>query len=247
MGGRGGVATLLLAVTAAASVLGCGSQKASVESEPRPSASAVTASNDAGDRCATLKARASGIESCPPASLAMDRPRVSHDASMSDEEAQKMAQGAVRTQALDSWAVNHGYDRFLQAGLLSYPEPEVVRQSFGADLDQIAAARKEGKVYRLDPPLRLDTVRAVSVPPDGRQQASQLRMVSGATGLVLRLVGPYAEYIGDRQVRAHPADFAASILVYGELRNDPDLGGWIWYWGGYAQCIVPLARRICDA
>jgi hypothetical protein len=247
MGGWGSALGLLLAVATSASALACGGGQAAVKPSPPAPRSAATPAASPTDRCASLKARAPGIEACPPASLAFATPRASHDASLSDEDARRMAQGAARSYAIYNWAVNQGYDGFIKAGLLSYPRPDVVKLSFGEDLVGIEAARRSHTTYRLDPPLRLDAVRAVGLPPEARQDAAKLGAEAGTTALVFRLVGPYGEYLGDRVTQSRPPDYVHPILVYGELRNDPDLQGWIWYWGGYAQCSLPPTRRLCDA
>lgn len=59
--------------------------------------------------------------------------------------------------------------------------------------------------------------------------------------------GPYAARVGDRLVQSAPATYVAATIVFGELRDDPALGGWTWVWGGYVGCDQPWVRSLCRA
>lgn len=226
-----------------AGVLACGSQP---PAHPTPAAT-VTPAARAAIACDRLKARAPGIEGCPPAGLALDRPAVSHDPGIGDADAQHMAEGFARSYAVSNWAINQGYPVFLQSPLLTSRDGQATAVSFGDDLRLMARARQLGVRYRVDPALRLAAVSAFAVPAAVATQARSAELVPGQFALALALRGPYAAYIGDQPVTTFPATYAARIVMFGDLRDDPDFGGWMWTWGGYAGCDQPWVEAMCRA
>jgi len=234
------VAPVAIAVTA----LACGTtQPQSGWVTPTNHAPAVASAGPID--CARLQARAPGIEGCPPANLALDRPSVAHAAGISGADAQHMADGFARSYAIANWAINQGYATFLQSGLLSSRQGQATSSSFGQDLREMYLAQRANGRYRVDPPLRLTAVWAAPVPAAVRAQATSLQLAPGPDALALAFQGPYAAYVGSQVVTSNPANYSVRVLMFGELRNDADLGGWLWSWGGYASCDQQWTEGLC--
>ena len=209
---------------------------------PLPTTAPAAAARVACDR---LKARAPSIEACPPAALPLEHPAVVHGPDVADGVAQQMAEGFARSYAMANWAINAGYPRFLQAGLISSPRARATAISFGEDLAYLAQARQQGVAYRIDLPLRAVRVRPVLLAPEVRTEADTEQFVSGPVALVIDFQGPYAARLGDRVVRSYSASYTVRVLLFGELRNDADLEGGIWSWGGYTGCGQPWVGGTC--
>lgn len=214
---------------------------------PSAVASPTPSRSGPADLCADLRARAPGIEACPPTDLALDRPSVGHDPGIAGAVAEHMAEGLARSWALANWAINHGYGGFLRAGLVASVEAEATAVSFGDDLRFLDDARRSGTRYRIDTALVLSRVVAVPVPQRVADQARRAGLVPGPVGLSLVARGPYAAHLGDRLVQSAPATYVAATFVFGEPRDDPALGGWTWVWGGYVGCDQPWVRSLCRA
>lgn len=195
--------------------------------------------------CAKLKARAPAIEECPPQDLALDRPASAHGPGVADADAERAAEAIARSYAIYNWAVNRADTGFIRAGLISYATGPAVPTSFGEDLQFLEQARQASARYRIDPPLRLVTARTVAVSAGMRDQATRHDLVPGPVALVLTFQGPYRAYIGDRLVRSDPSSQLVKLALFGELKGDPDLGGPVWLWGGYAGCDQPWAQELC--
>jgi hypothetical protein len=233
-----------LSLLLAAGVLACahpGSRASATPgtvSRPVPPSAAAVA-------CDRLQARAPTIEACPPASLPLARPAVAHGQDVTGEAAQQMAEGFARSYAIANWAINGGDTRFLQAGLISSPQARATAISFGEDLAYLARARQKGVTYRVDQPLQAVAVRPATLAPEVRTEATREQFVSGPMALVIDFRGPYSARLGDEVVGSYPAGYAVRVLLFGELRNDLDLGGWIWSWGGYTGCGQPWVGGTC--
>jgi hypothetical protein len=228
-------------------VLACGAQPGPVSAVPAGSATSAAKAAAGTVNCAHLRTRAPDIEGCPPAGLALDQPSLAHAAGVSDVEAQHMGEGFARSYAIANWAINQGYSMILRAGLISSPEGQATASSFGDDLRHIYEAQRAGTRYRIDPPLRLVAIRAVTVEPAVSAQATFSKLTPGPYALVLTLQGPYMAYLGSQVVVSHAAAYSAHVLMFGDLRDDADLGGWIWSWGGYVTCDQPWAASLCRA
>jgi len=175
---RGVVLLGLLAASACAPPPAASGPSSTVRS-PAPSRS------EPADLCADLRARAPGIEACPPTDLALDRPSVGHDPGIADDDARHMAEGLARSWALANWAINQGYGGFLRAGLVASGEAQATAVSFGDDLRYLDDARRAGTRYRIDTPLVLSRVVAVPVPQPVADQARRGGLVPGPVGLSL--------------------------------------------------------------
>jgi len=198
-------------------------------------------------QCSALKARAPAIEACPPPNLSLEHPVVSRDPTVADTDAQHAVEGFARSYAIYNWAINHGYVNFIRSGLISFTTGQAETVSFGTDLDQLDEARREEAVFKIDPPLKLVSARAEPLSPQVAAYARQSGLATGAVGLRLTFQGPYGAYIGNRAVTSHPSSFVVRVVMFGELRNDADLGGWLWVWGGYASCNAPQVADACAA
>jgi hypothetical protein len=97
----------------------------------------------------------------------------------------------------------------------------------------------------VDPPLKLTAARAGPVPAAVSAQAQGLQLAPGPYALALGFQGPYTAYIGSQVVTSHPANYSVRVLMFGELRNDADLGGWVWSWGGYVSCDQQWTEALC--
>jgi hypothetical protein len=240
--GRPRLAMLLAACVIAACGPAAARPSATVSATATPAADAVA-------RCARLATR--DIAPCPPASLPAERIAIvngTHGA-VSDSDARVEGEAYLRVHALYVWAVHQpDGDAFLLSGAIV--PPELGRTNIFRDEAAIFAdARAAGGRARIDP-LTTTRITLVPVPQALRDLAARDGMVTSAYAWVDNQSGPAHAWIetpggGSRDVLRIAVGQPHPILVFGQVRDDADLGS-IWYQGGDLGCLAdPKVRVVC--
>jgi hypothetical protein len=199
--------------------------------------------------CPGLKAR--GVDPCPPDRLPLEQLPVRDQTlgAVPPETVRAWAEGFQRTYTYYLWAEGAGSDNFLLSGVLG---PPAIAEStlYNSEVGFIRRARDLGATLRLEP-LHWTRITLVKVPENIRQAAVRHGYKPSDYGWIAMQVGPAkAEAVmadGSSQVLDSMAPGEASpILVFGELRNDPDLGP-IWYQGGLFGCRGAEMEAVCRA
>jgi hypothetical protein len=241
---RNRLVTLLAACLSAAA---CGSATTSV----KPTAPAPTATTDeaASARCQQLQAR--HVTPCPPANLPMERIAVrngTHGA-LADADVREQATAYLRVHALYTWAVHQdGGDAFLLSGAVVAPETGRTN-IFRAEVKLFADARAAGGRPHIDP-LTTTEITLVAVPQSMRDLAQRDGLTPSPYAWVDNQAGPGRAWIetpdgGSREaVRIGPGQ-PHPILVFGQVRDDAELGS-IWFVGGEYGCLASAqVRAVC--
>jgi hypothetical protein len=160
---------------------------------------------------------------------------------LSDSQARKIGEAGLRFYALYVWAVNANDSGFLESGLIA--DQRARDTLFGSDLDSIARAKGAGQTFHMDP-YRVTEVRVVSLSAALQSLVTAHGGVTSQTAVVLRRLGPETESIGSQIVSQAAAGADRSVIVYGQQKDDPDLGS-IWYAGGDDLCTTPAVRSVC--
>lgn len=239
---------LAMLLAACLSATACGSVGAAVKpSSSPPPASATTAAGAA--RCQELADR--HVTPCPPASLPLERIAI-HNAThgaVSDEDARTQGAAYLRAHALYVWAVRQDAgDAFLMSGAIV--SSETARTNiFRAEIKLFADARAAGGRARIQP-LTTSAITLVSVPRALQDLAVREDLSPSPYAWVDNQEGPGRAWIetpggGSRNEVQIGAGQPHPILVFGQVRNDADLGS-IWYAGGEFGCLASAqVRAVC--
>lgn len=212
---------------------------------PSPAAS-VAAGLEA--RCIDLQARDAG--GCPPASLPAEPIAVRNGTGggLDDATVQAMGRAYLRTHALYDWAVRQpAGDAFLLGGTIA--PAEIARTNvFRTEAKAFAEARSAGGSLQVQP-LTTRAVTLVAVPPALREAADRDGLGAGGYAWVDDQAGPaLVTLVGSgapRVLLRIPPGEPHPILVFGQVREDPDLGV-IWYIGGEYGCLGSAqVRPVC--
>src|SRR5215472_4684780 len=234
---------LILSVTGLLAAAACGVPAAPTRPPPVASASAGL---DA--RCIDLQARGAG--GCPPASLPTEPIAVRNGTggAVDDATVQAMGRAYLRTHALYDWAVRQpAGDAFLLGGAIA--PAEVARTNvFRTEAKAFAEARAAGGSLRVEP-LTTRAITLVEVPPALRDAAGRDGLGAGGYAWVDDQAGPALVTLlgpgGPRELLRIPPGEPHPILVFGQVREDPDLGV-IWYIGGEYGCLGSAqVRPVC--
>ncbi len=242
------IARIRLMVLLSACVAGaaCGAAAA-----PKPSPATTVARQDAvaAARCQQLLARR--VTPCPPANLALEHIAIRNGThgGVADAAVQQQGVAYLRVHALYGWAVRQSSgDAFLLSGAIVPPETGRTN-IFRAEVKLFADARAAGGRARIDP-LTTTMITLVPVPPALQDAAQRDGLQPSAYAWVDNQAGPARAWIetpdggardevriGDGQ--PHP------ILVFGQVKDDAELGP-IWYLGGEYGCLAsPQVRAVC--
>ena len=243
---RNSLATLLAACLGAAA---CGGFGASVKRAPSPSPSPAMSAADAAARCQQLATR--HIAPCPPATLASEHITIRNETHgrVSDADARVQGEAYLRAHALYVWAVHQdGGDAFLLSGALV--DSETARTNiFRSEVRLFADARAAGGRARIDP-LTTTEITLVPVPDALRDLAGRSGLAPSPYAWVDNQMGPARAWIETPdgatrdEVRIGPGQ-PHPILVFGQVRNDAELGS-IWYSGGEYGCLASAqVRAVC--
>jgi hypothetical protein len=242
---RNSIAALLAACIGATA---CGGIGAAVKSTPSPNAAESSAVEDAAVRCQQLAAR--HIQPCPPP-LAQERITIHNGThgQVSDADVRAQGEAYLRAHALYVWAVRQeGGDAFLLSGALV--DPETARTNiFRSELRLFADARTAGARAHVEP-LTTTEITLVAAPEALRDMARRSDLTPSPYAWVDNQTGPARAWIetaegGTRDEVRIPAGQPHPILVFGQVRNDADLGS-IWYSGGEFGCLAnSQVRAVC--
>ena len=234
---------LITLVATSLVVLACGASTPTARSSPGARGSGSTLDT----HCAGLQQR--GVTPCPPAALTLQQLVVrngTHGA-VADEAVRAQGEAYMRAHTLYDWAVRQaGGDGFLMSGALV--PPEVARTNvFRTEIKAFSDARTAGATVRIEP-LRTTEITLVAVPPALQDAArrdglrpSQYAWVDNQAGparVTVQAAGGAARDV----LRIAPGE-PHPILVFGEVRQDADLGS-IWYVGGEFGCLASVQVRV---
>jgi hypothetical protein len=215
----------------------------------RPPSTATTAQPSPDVNCPGLQVR--GISPCPPSGLPAEQIVVrngTHGA-VPDDVVRTQGRAYIRAHTLYDWAVRQrDGGAFLMSGALV--PPEIARTNvFRTEVRVLSDARASGGSAHIEP-LRTTEITLVPVPvalqeaarSDGLR-ATQFAWVDNQAGPARVTVqapgGAAREVLRIAPGEPHP------ILVFGEVRQDADLGP-IWYLGGEYGCLAsPQVRVVC--
>ena len=206
---------------------------------PRPSVSAATPADPA--RCERLARR--GFAPCPPAPDRLSLPpttiRNATNGAVPDATAQQWGRAFQLAQAYYYWVMQNNARSALTSGVLADPSPNAVANLFGSDLMDLDDAKNAGGRLVYQPP-GIPTTQLVTIPSSLQDAMRRQGLQPSAYGLAVRFTGPTRRSIRSADgtetiVAAHDATFAVNGLLWGQLKEDPDLGR-VWYEYGNYGC-----------
>ena len=225
----------------------CGST--AVIEKPNQSRSAATPDAATSARCVQLQAR--HVTPCPPANLALEHIAI-HNATrggVPDATARDEGMAYLREHALYDWAVRQANgDAFLSSGALVPPETGRTN-IFRAELKLFADARAAGGSAHISP-LTTTDITLVPVPPALQDAAQRDGLQPSQYAWVDNQAGPARAWIQTPDGRSRDEVRIADgqphpILVFGQVRDDPELGS-LWYLGGEYGCLASIeVRSVC--
>jgi hypothetical protein len=236
---------MLLAACLGATACGSLGTSTRASSPPPPS---VTSAVDTAVRCQHLADR--HVTPCPPVSLPLERIEIRNAThGVSDDDARTQGQAYLRAHALYTWAVRQDAgDAFLLSGAI-VPAETARTNIFRAEIELFAHARAAGGRARIQP-LTTTEVTLVSVPQALQDLATHEDLAPSPYAWVDNQEGPARAWIetpggGSREEVRIAAGQPHPILVFGQVRNDPELGS-IWYSGGEFGCLASAqVRAVC--
>jgi hypothetical protein len=216
----------------------CQNAQPTSNASPRTHPSVTTATADP-QRCARLAQR--GFTPCPPTPDRLQLPpttiRNATNGAVPDATAQQWARAFQLTEAYYRWAVGLEGRQALTSGVLA--DAPASLNLFGPDLSDIDEAARAGGTL-VDRPPTIVEIRLVAIPADlqGRMRTQQL--TPKPYGFAVRLMGPASRSIrmangSERSLWSVDAQQSQRLLIWGELRDDVDLGR-IWYESGLYGC-----------
>lgn len=238
---------LLTLVSACLLVAACGS--AAVTAKHTSPRSSATPDPAAVARCQQLAQR--GAIPCPPGNLALEHIAVRNGTGGAVTDAAARDQGAayLREHALYDWAVRQqGGDAFLMSGALVPPETGRTN-IFRAEIKLFADARSAGGRAHIDP-LTTTEVTLVPVPAALQDAARRDGLQPSPFAWVDNQAGPAHAWFVTPDGATHDEVRIAEgqphpILVFGQVRQDAQLGA-IWFVGGAYGCLSSIeVRHVC--
>lgn len=159
----------------------------------------------------------------------------------------------LRTETYFDWAVTNGADTFLDppvppktAGAIA--DPGAAPNLYSTELSVISRARaqKGSVVFQAE---RIRRIGLVAVPDALQTAARQQQLKPEPYAFVGDAIGPGSLGIkgadGQEQVLySTPAGQVQQLMVWGEFKEDPDLGP-IWYEEGLYSCADPQVTSTC--
>jgi hypothetical protein len=212
----------------------------------RPSANAAT--NDL--RCESLARR--GLSPCPPGSLELEPIAIKNGTrgTVDDEIVRMDGQAYLRAHALYMWAVGRAEaSAILTSGVLAPPDIAQTN-AFRGEVEAFTRARASGSGVSFQA-LKTTAIRLVPVPPNLQEAARRQGLEPSPYAWVDNQAGPAKVVVqgkdGSRRTTLSiPPGEPHPVLVFGELKDDPDLG-FIWFQGGIYGCLTtPELRATCQ-
>jgi hypothetical protein len=238
---------LLTLLSACLVAVACGSS--AVTAKRSPAASAAAPDPAAAARCQQLALRS--VAPCPPANLALEHIAIrngTHGA-VTDAVAHDQGTAYLREHALYDWAVRQqGGDGFLMSGALVPPETGRTN-IFRAEIKLFADARAAGGRARIEP-LTTSEITLVPVPTGLQDAARRDGLQPSPFAWVDNQSGPARAWIetpdgGSRDEVRIAEGQPHPILVFGQVKQDADLGS-LWFLGGEYGCLASVqVRNVC--
>ena len=218
----------------------CQSGLPTSHASPRAHPSATTATADP-QRCARLAQR--GFTPCPPMPDKLQLPpttiRNATNGAISDATAQQWGRAFQLTEAYYRWALQANDRAALTRGAFSDDSTQAVGNLFGTDLMDLDNAKQVGGTLVYDPPA-IPITQIVTVPASLQDAMSRQNLKPASHAVVVRFTGPTRRAIrapdgGETVVSSRDATYSVDGLIWGEFRNDADLGP-IWFEYGVYGC-----------
>jgi hypothetical protein len=200
----------------------------------------------AKDRCGLLQQRY-GLTPCPPDPVPVESVPVKNlDPTISDAQAQELAQAYLHSRALYYLAIQDNSDRFFGAGVIDVPEATPLM--FDAETGHIRDARARKGTLVLTTRSRLTSVTVVPLPDDLRDSL-EARPIPLEDGIVITVAGPEQQVIRipgqpDEPVATLADGDGYSLLLGGVLvtkdglpQTFAELGQW--------ECLDPDTHGAC--
>jgi hypothetical protein len=213
----------------------------------RPPSAAPAAQPTADVHCQALALR--GITPCPPSRLALEPIVVrngTHGA-VADDVVRTQGQAYIRAHTLYDWAVRQADGgSFLMSGAIV--PPEIARTNvFRAEVKVFTDAHASGSTVHIEP-LRTTEITLVPVPVGLQEAGKSDGLRPTQFGWVDNQAGPARVTVqaaggSPREVLRIAPGEPHPILVFGEVREDADLGP-IWYLGGEFGCLASAQVRV---
>jgi hypothetical protein len=200
----------------------------------------------AHDRCGLLQQRY-GLTPCPPDPVPVESVKVRNlDPTISDAQADELAQAYLHSRALYYLAIQANSDRFFATGVIDVPEATPLM--FDAETGHIKDARARKGTLVLTSRSRLTSVTVVPLPDDLRDSL-EARPLPLEDGIVITVAGPEQQVIRvpgqpDEPVATLADDDGYSLLLGGVLvtkeglpQTFAELGQW--------ECLDPDTHGAC--
>jgi hypothetical protein len=201
-------------------------------------------------RCARLAKR--GFTPCPPTADRLHLPpttiRNATNGAIPDATAQTWGRAFQLAQAYYYWAMQNNARGALTSGVLADPSPGAMGNLFGQDLADLDSAKQAGGQLVFQP-LSMPATQVVAIPASLQGDMQRQGLRPAPFGLAVRFTGPASRGIRlpdgtIRSPRSTGSDYAATGLVWGELRSDADLGTILFEFGSYG-CDGEV-RNVCQ-
>jgi hypothetical protein len=217
---------------------------------PTRASASPTAGRADPQRCARLAKR--GFTPCPPTPDKLQLPpttiRNATNGAVSDATAQQWGKAFQLAQAYYYWAMQNNARSALTSGVLADPSPQAVSNLFGNDLMDLDNARQAGGMLVFQP-LRMPTTQVVTIPTALQDTMQRQGLAATPYGIAVRFIGPGMRSIrlpdgSVKQLQVSDRDYSATGMVWGESKDDADLG-LVWYEHGAYGCAAEV-RSVCQ-
>ncbi|HKF78911.1 MAG TPA: hypothetical protein VKF59_22405 [Candidatus Dormibacteraeota bacterium] len=238
-----------LLVLVVAGLSACSGPLPATHASPAPRGSAPPSAAADPQRCARLARR--GFTPCPPTADRLQLPpttiRNATNGAVTDATAQEWGRAFQLAQAYYYWAMQHNARGALTSGVLADASPNAVGNLFGTDLQDLDNARQQQGTL-LFQPLQVRLIQLVAIPPNLAQAMSKQGLTASTYAFAVLFVGPGQRAIqlsdGRRIVLvSSDSTYSAMLLIWGDLRSDPDLGQ-IWFEHGNYGCEAAV-QNVC--
>lgn len=167
---------------------------------------------------------------------------------ISDPVAQQWGHAFQLTEAYYFWAMQHNARDALTSGALADPNPGTVANLFSGDLMQLDQAKQAGGLLVYTPP-RIPATQSVTIPAELQEAMRRQGLVPKGFGLAVQFTGPSRRAIrmsdgSETVLTQRDASYTITVVIWGELRNDLDLGS-VWYEYGNYGCDGAV-RNVCQ-
>jgi hypothetical protein len=163
-----------------------------------------------------------------------------------DATVQKWGRAFQLAQAYYFWVMDQNARDALTSGVLA--DEAATGNLFGTDLRDLDEAKKEEGVFVVNSPAQPLT-QVVSIPTELHAAMRRQGLTPAPFGMAVRFMGPFNRLIRfpdgrEKSLYSASPETVATVVIWGEHRQDPDLGG-IWYEYGYYGC-EGIVKSVCQ-